>query len=164
MSLNDRETRCSNRLAGISPPAIQPYVVQHTPPIPPMPDTLPPAPAVSTHPPTSQHSSDLLSESIHTYGNTTVPIQQPNRVPPPNIQLSSSSSSNNPNDTMFHPNNHNEYTPTHVNPQVQHIRGQNTIPNFISSYYVNQPSTPNQHHIPSQFQYPAPPAQYNCLP
>jgi hypothetical protein len=157
MSLNDRETCHSNRLAGISPPAIQPYVVQHTPPIPPMLDTIPPALVVLTHQPTSHQSSYLLSESINTHGNPTVPImQQPHtspgpHIPPPNIQLSSSSSSHHPNDIPNNPNDHNDFTPIQVNPQIQHIRGQNTIPNFISSYNANLPTLLNQHHIQPQF-------------
>jgi hypothetical protein len=167
MSLNDREVRRSNRLAGIPPPATHPYVVQHTTPIPPMPENLPPAPAVSDPNHTSHHSSDLLSESIHTYGHPTVPMQQPNTtpgysIPPPNIQLSSSSHYS--NDAAFTSNDHNEFTPTRGNPQFQHIRGLNTIPNFISSYNVNSPTSQNQHYVPPVYQYQAPTMQYNNNP
>jgi hypothetical protein len=166
MSLNDREIRRSNRLAGIPPPDTQQqYVVQHTPTIPPMPDTLPPALTAPTLNPTSHNSSDLLSESIHTYGHPTVPMQQPNIssgpcIPPPNIQISSSSSSHHSNDAPFQTNDHHEYTPIRVNPLIQHIRGQNTIPNFISSYNVNSPQIPNQHHVPPNYPYQAPVMQY----
>jgi hypothetical protein len=136
MSLNpNTDLRRSARLAGNPPPDFDPS----TTPMPPMPPNPPLAPTAHSTPnqPDSLHSSELLSESNHTYTNgfqqqamrSSYQHQHHPTVPTPHLQPNFNTQ---PNDTNrpYYPHNQQQY----------HVRGTNTIPNFIQQYI---PSTPN---------------------
>jgi deoxyuridine 5'-triphosphate nucleotidohydrolase len=139
MSLNNQgDIRRSARLAGQSPP---PYD-NHVEPLPPMPPNLPPAPVQNnTNNQNSPNSSDLLSDSIHTYGynhnqQTSQYSQTPNQHNhsyPTNINQTPQPTYSNTPRIQHHTNRLYEQ-----NQSYHHVRGTNTIPNFIPQFQNNQ--------------------------
>jgi deoxyuridine 5'-triphosphate nucleotidohydrolase len=168
---NHGEVRRSARLAGFSPQTDNNVPTTMVPPPPQLPPPPPIAPTTSNNQPYSPHSSELLSESLNTYSdhhsnfnqphpnrNTTMLHQQPSATPMHN--------NTNAPKQVYHNNDHQP---------IQHVRGTNTIPNFVQHYQSPHPMEPtsnhnvnhqyNRHYNPPHYHQPppmvAPPNQFH---